>query len=552
VLRDAAEHALEQQDTPLALECLRLAERACTDEVERAATRAALVRAQWPFDPITADRHVSDLLSATRAGHLGGRSAVELVTYLIWNGRTTEAVELLHCVEGATQATDSDTISALHSARMQLAYAYPAVSGQLLDAAPTSTRGLENRVVGVVDSLLTGELTDTVLIDAERVLQRARLDASDCVPVLAAMDTLTRADRLDTATRWCDALLREADERRAPAWRALRSAACAVVFLRRGDLAAAELHARAALSCVRPKSLGVFIGIPLSILLQVAAKTGIEQDGLDHLNVPVPQAMFQTPFGLRYIRARGRFYLSQNDPQAAMVDFKACRDLAIEWGLDRPEFLTWRTDLAEAHLALGQPEQARELCESQLHMLSPYHASTRVITLRVLATASDPVRRSALLREAIEVLEELDDRLQLAGTLQQLSDVQRELGDRTEARDSARLATYAFARQRAKEPWVDNAARPEPTVPHQRESSEHEDRPAELSDAEQRVAELAVQGHTNQQIASKLYVTVSTVEQHLTRVYRKLEVNSRKDLAQKMLSYSSSAGTPLARASRTP
>jgi DNA-binding CsgD family transcriptional regulator len=51
-----------------------------------------------------------------------------------------------------------------------------------------------------------------------------------------------------------------------------------------------------------------------------------------------------------------------------------------------------------------------------------------------------------------------------------------------------------------------------------------------LSDAERRVAALAVQGHTNRQIARKLHITISTVEQHLTRSYRKLNVSRRGDL----------------------
>ncbi len=54
---------------------------------------------------------------------------------------------------------------------------------------------------------------------------------------------------------------------------------------------------------------------------------------------------------------------------------------------------------------------------------------------------------------------------------------------------------------------------------------------AALTDAELRVATLAAQGKTNRQIAHTLYITVSTVEQHLTRVYRKLSVQRRTDLA---------------------
>ncbi|MCC4316772.1 helix-turn-helix transcriptional regulator [Streptomyces malaysiensis subsp. malaysiensis] len=63
-----------------------------------------------------------------------------------------------------------------------------------------------------------------------------------------------------------------------------------------------------------------------------------------------------------------------------------------------------------------------------------------------------------------------------------------------------------------------------------------------LTEAEVRIAVLAAHGNTNREIASKLFVTVSTVEQHLTRIYRKLNVKRRRDLPAK-LSDSSLTGT---------
>ncbi|MGP3691666.1 AAA family ATPase [Streptomyces sp. IBSNAI002] len=62
-------------------------------------------------------------------------------------------------------------------------------------------------------------------------------------------------------------------------------------------------------------------------------------------------------------------------------------------------------------------------------------------------------------------------------------------------------------------------------------TARHQDPAARLSRAERRVAVLAAQGCTNQVIAARLFVTASTVEQHLTKVYRKLQVRSRTDLA---------------------
>lgn len=44
------------------------------------------------------------------------------------------------------------------------------------------------------------------------------------------------------------------------------------------------------------------------------------------------------------------------------------------------------------------------------------------------------------------------------------------------------------------------------------------------------MAALAAVGHSNREIGRELFITVSTVEQHLTRVYRKLRISRRADL----------------------
>ena len=54
----------------------------------------------------------------------------------------------------------------------------------------------------------------------------------------------------------------------------------------------------------------------------------------------------------------------------------------------------------------------------------------------------------------------------------------------------------------------------------------------ELTPAERRVAALAAQGRKNREIAQAMFVSVATVEAHLTRIYRKLEIVPRSELTR--------------------
>ncbi|MDY6998607.1 MAG: helix-turn-helix transcriptional regulator, partial [Actinomycetota bacterium] len=55
-----------------------------------------------------------------------------------------------------------------------------------------------------------------------------------------------------------------------------------------------------------------------------------------------------------------------------------------------------------------------------------------------------------------------------------------------------------------------------------------------LTDSERRVAELAASGLTNREIAATLFISPKTVEVNLSRVYRKLGIRSRAELARRI------------------
>jgi DNA-binding CsgD family transcriptional regulator len=56
-----------------------------------------------------------------------------------------------------------------------------------------------------------------------------------------------------------------------------------------------------------------------------------------------------------------------------------------------------------------------------------------------------------------------------------------------------------------------------------------------LTTSERRVGQLAAGGMTNKEIAQTLFVTIKTVEVHLSHAYRKLEISSRAQLQTALL-----------------
>jgi DNA-binding CsgD family transcriptional regulator len=158
----------------------------------------------------------------------------------------------------------------------------------------------------------------------------------------------------------------------------------------------------------------------------------------------------------------------------------------------------------------------------------------RGVTLRLLAATSDLKSRTALLRESVDILGDCGDRYELAHSLADLSQAYQALKQLSWARSTLRLAAQAARECQADSLLEAIVAAEDPAPPQPDQAPGTEEDAIPLSDAERRVATLAARGDTNREIARRLYITVSTVEQHLTRVYRKLNVAGREDLAVRL------------------
>jgi DNA-binding CsgD family transcriptional regulator len=161
------------------------------------------------------------------------------------------------------------------------------------------------------------------------------------------------------------------------------------------------------------------------------------------------------------------------------------------------------------------------------------------VGLRLSARLAAPRERPALLRQAADMLHACADHYGTALALTDLTAALAGLGETRRARIIGARAARAAGRCGA-EPLlavlaqyldvaqyydVDEYCDADETDPG---ASPGED---DLSRAERRVADLAVQGLSNREISQRLFITVSTVEQHLTKVYRKFGVSRRTDLA---------------------
>lgn len=539
LLHEATEQALADDEPETALRYLRAARQRGTDARDRAVTTALLMRAEGRTNPAVALRRLPEVIEAVRSGHLAGRDLMVSAGGLLWFGKAEITLETLRQVGGSFESLDLETRGQMQAARMWLTCVLPAsVAGTREVAAATAalpaadTEGSQRWVAGqTVSTLLAGAAVVGASSEAaEHVLQQCRLDEHTVAPIQAAVATLICEGRLALAESWCGPLLSES--RRAPAWYAMFSALRAEIALRRGDLADAERYARTALTVLRPQSWGLGVALPLSTLLNATTALGKLDEAAAVLQEPLPDAVFRTQLGLVYLQARGRHHHAIGQYQAAVADFRTVGNLVERWGADLPGLLTWRTDAAQSLLRLGENEQAEALAREQIARCGSEDERLRAISTRVLAAVAEPEKRPALLREAVEGLQTYDDRLELAHTLCDLGLTHKELGHHGQARMILRNAHHL-----AKQCGAETAGR---TLPPQDQGTDgqpgdsapdaEEPWTVKLSNAEYRVAVLAASNYSNRQIARKLFITVSTVEQHLTRVYRKLNVTKRTDL----------------------
>ncbi|WP_205624517.1 helix-turn-helix transcriptional regulator [Actinomadura flavalba] len=543
VLSDAAEHALLDDRPALAAECLRLARRQGGDDRFRAGLRARLARAEWQVNPAAAARHLAPLVTAAGAGWLGHDDLLILVKHLLWHGRDGEAARVLAGLRerfdrAGPRGADAEGLADLET---WLAFRHPPLARDRRAPAPPPARGPvrtgadpQLRCAAILAGALGGSDSAAAADLAERVLRDLRLHQRNPwteEAVLLALQVLILAERLDAVARWCARSAEAAGGGAVPTVSAVFAAARAEVCLRLGDPRGAAEHARAALEHLPAQAWGVHVGLPLGTLVLAATRLGDHRAAAEALARTVPEPMSESFAGVYHRYARGHHHLATGRPHAALGDFLHCGEVLRAWGLDAAALIPWRTDAAEAWLRLGERDQARHLVHEQLGRPGAHASRARGPALRLLAGLGPRGRRLVLLGEALELAEASGDRFEQARVLAGLGRAYLERGNRRRGRllvrQALHIAEVSGMAALARELLSISAG---PDAADERAAGTRAVPLDELTESERRVASLAVLGYTNREIAARLFVTPSTVEQHLTRVYRKLNVRHRREL----------------------
>ena len=318
----------------------------------------------------------------------------------------------------------------------------------------------------------------------------------------------------------------------------------AVVDLWQGRFPAARAGAARSLAMAESIAAPGAIAVSLSILAWLAAVEGRESEAREH--AARADDLNQHGVGNRLLRERlqatlGLLELGLGRPLAAIEKLRPVADLAERHGVREPSVLPYAPDLIEAYARAGE----RQTATSELAKLAELAGAVdRRWALAAVARLHGLLGRDDELDEHFGAALELHE--QGAGSAFERARTELLYGERlrrakrrVESREHLRSAIELFDGLGAA-PWSEQARR------ELRASGESIPRrdptaPEKLTPQELQVALQVAEGRTNRDVAAALFLSPKTVEFHLTRVYRKLNIHSRAELVRLLASESAPA-----------
>ena len=235
--------------------------------------------------------------------------------------------------------------------------------------------------------------------------------------------------------------------------------------------------------------------------------------------------------------ALGFLELSLENPSEADRHLGPLVERMESAGIREPGAVRFVPDEIEALIALGRVEEAEALLsrlEERARRLDRPSALAAAGRARGMLETTRGRHEDGLAALASAFAEHDRARMpfERARTLLARGSLERRTKRKSVARDSLQEALEAFEHLGARL-WIERARTELASIGGRAPSS------GELTPTEKRVAELVAEGRATKEVASLLFVSPKTVEGHLSRIYAKLGVHSRTELAARIRSGSS-------------
>jgi DNA-binding CsgD family transcriptional regulator len=391
------------------------------------------------------------------------------------------------------------------------------------------------RVNAAMAATLADQPADETMALLQPVLDSSGLaDEEDSLAGTIATLALVVNDQLEIARRRCEAVM---DAARPRGWLialAHGGQLRAMALTRAGQARDAEADARLAFDYKLPVTPRPAMLYALHFLIDAFVELDEHEPAeatLAAVGIGDPPAgVLGAPMVLQ---SRARLRLAQQRPAEAYADLLDAAGRWGELGCCHPVLASWRVEATDALVRLDDSDGARKLAGEQLDLAERLGTpGARGTALRAMARAAPADQRIPLLERAVSILSDSPAGLEHARALVDLGAALRRANRRAEARgplsralDLAQRGGLRLIARRARDELLAAGARPRRDLLTG---------PGALTPAEHRIAALAAAGHTNREIAEQLYITLRTVETHLTHAFQKLQITTRAQLADSM------------------
>jgi DNA-binding CsgD family transcriptional regulator len=375
----------------------------------------------------------------------------------------------------------------------------------------------------------TGRLRRDLLDRAIEIADRTDGNA-DARIVLARI--LCRCDRHGEARTMFEQLIAEARECGDP-WIVGRLFFLAELEVASGQWDRAARLCDESMELARQTGWDHFLPLCRNVLLQVAAHRGdverVRTETPDLLQVGERTGV--ADYAYQLARALATFELSVGDAESAWSHVEPL--FAKTQEMDEYRAQVAGSAAIEALIGIGDLQTAERLLDQLEEHAAGSDTAVRALAHRArglfLAAQGEHERAIALLESAAlppDPPQEMNP-FELARAFLALGTVQRQAQHKRVARESLERAAAIFERLRARL-WLEKA-RAEQRRIGGRTASENE-----LSETERRIVDLVVAGRKNRDVAAELSLSPNTVAWNLSKIYRKLGVSSRTELAARV------------------